>query len=609
MAKDKKEPKINPKLKIQNLWEDRINRAKKFREEWEQQFRIKLSRDYFAGKQNPGYPESEWITINKIYSHLMAQLPSLYGVDPYFYIKTKRSFSPKPDDIAAFEQKAKIRQAYLNYLKGELKLKTKARLGVQDTFFAYGVMKTHYVADEVENPDAGKKMEGDLKDVDGNPIMEPDIIPINERYSLTRIHPDDFLFSDDAGPLEDKWPWVAEKIRMPKAKAEKDRRLNQKILDSIQLGESDKDKRRNGTDPEGEKKNKQDEVYVFWEIYDLDNKQWLIIAEGADAPLKEPSSLPNGTEKHPYAVLRFTLQDDSPYPIPPVSQMLDPQKEYCLARSRLMTHRKRFNRKYEAFVQGLTDESELDKLESGVDGTIIRKQTQGPVITAIQDAPLDQQGLLEIGYLNNDLVEISGQSGEARGLADADTATQADILEKRLSMKEGDRLSLVTDWILEIAQKLDQLVQANISKDEAIKITGPQGEFWELVKATDYEEIDGEFEYSVNVGATFPQLPHIERAQWLSFLNLLASFPHLLLQKHLMKRMAEMHHLEDEAMIDELYKLGQQIMSGQLPMPGNAKSQPGQSVEQPGAATGGAALGFLGGLAGGGGAAKRDGTG
>ena len=137
MAKDKKEPKINPKLKIQNLWEDRINRAKKFREEWEQQFRIKLSRDYFAGKQNPGYPESEWITINKIYSHLMAQLPSLYGVDPYFYIKTKRSFSPKPDDIAAFEQKAKIRQAYLNYLKGELKLKTKARLGVQDTFFAY----------------------------------------------------------------------------------------------------------------------------------------------------------------------------------------------------------------------------------------------------------------------------------------------------------------------------------------------------------------------------------------------------------------------------------------------------------------------------------------
>jgi len=260
-------------------------------------------------------------------------------------------------------------------------------------------------------------------------------------------------------------------------------------------------------------------------------------------------------------------------------------------------------------MQGLEDDSELSKLETGEDGTIIRKQTGSAVVTPIQDAPLDQMNYAEINLLNNDLVEVFGTPNEARGIAGANSATQADILDKRLNIREGDRMSLVTDWITKIAKKLDQLVQANISKDEAVRVTGPQGEFWEMIRSEDYQEIEGEFEYSVNVGATFPQLPQIERAQWMSFLTLLSNFPHLLLQKHLMKRMAEMHHLEDEAMIEELFQLGQQIMSGRLPMPGQTGSQAGQSVTLPGTAQGGMAGGLLGGLMNGGGAQARDGLG
>ncbi|MDD5189460.1 MAG: hypothetical protein PHE50_00275 [Dehalococcoidales bacterium] len=591
---------------LQNLWEERINKAKKKREEeWEKVFRVKLARDYFAGKQNPGYPDDEWITINKIYSHLMAELPSLYSVDPYFYIKTKRSFSPDPKDIAVFEEKAKIRQSYLNYLKGELEMKTKCRLGIQDAQFAFGVVKTHYYVEEKENPDADNEMESEygkkLKDEDGNPLREPKTVPIKERYCLTRVHPDDFLWSAESSTLEDKWPWIAERIRMTKDEAKEDKRLNQKILDSIQPGEVKKDSF--STD---DNKVKEDEPYIFWEIYDLKKKQWLILAENADGLLKEPDSLPKGTECHPYSVLRFTLQDNTPYPIPPVSQMIDPQKEYCLARSRFMTHRKRFNRKYEAFVSGLVDETELEKLESGEDGTIIRKQTQGPVITPVIDAPLDQTGWQEIMALNNDIIEASGYSGESRGLATADSATQADILEKRLNIREGDRLGLVTEWILDIARKLDQLVQANISKDEAIRITGPEGEFWKMVRSQDYEEIEGEFEYSINIGATSPQLPQLERAQFIALLQLFANFPQLLLNRTLTKRVMAMHNFDDEVAIEELRKMAEQMMQGSLPMPGQSGSQPG-SPGQPGAGTTGAALGALGGLFNGGGSIARDG--
>ena len=81
-------------------------------------------------------------------------------------------------------------------------------------------------------------------------------------------------------------------------------------------------------------------------ILKIAKKHNLIIVEDAPKPVMMPSPCPAGTEKHPYSILRFALRENSPYPIPMVSQALDVQKELNLARSRIMTHRKRFNRKY-----------------------------------------------------------------------------------------------------------------------------------------------------------------------------------------------------------------------------------------------------------------------
>ncbi|HEU4340468.1 MAG TPA: hypothetical protein VFU31_02745, partial [Candidatus Binatia bacterium] len=103
---------------LQKAWEERIQRAKKCREKWAEEFKIQMGRDYFEGRQNPGYPGDEWITVNKIYSHLQAQLPLLYSMDHYFYVKLKKSYSIEPNEIAMMEKKGKTRQAMLNYLKG-----------------------------------------------------------------------------------------------------------------------------------------------------------------------------------------------------------------------------------------------------------------------------------------------------------------------------------------------------------------------------------------------------------------------------------------------------------------------------------------------------------
>lgn len=588
--------------KTQKTWQEKIERAVKKREEWANQFHVKLARDYFEGKQNPGYPQEEWITINKIYSHLQAILPSLYSIDPYFYVKTKKSYQPDPNQIAAFDQKGKIRQDYLNYLKGELELKQKARLCIQDAHFAYGVAKIHFKSDQKENPDYGsaiKSGEKDMTDEKGNPVMEPKYIPINERYVVTRVHPDDFIWDEDAGTLPDKWGWVAERTKLTKEEAKADPRFTPSFLKNVKP-----QSRKDDLPPiSGDKEPEDRSVYILWEVYNLRNKKWMCLVEDAQELLQDWEDLPPGVENHCYAILRFTLRDNSPYPIPPISQAIDPQKEYGLARSRILTHRKRFNRKYEAVIERLADESELSKLENGDDGTII-KVIQLGAIAPINDAPLDPNSTYaELVALNNDLVEVFGSGDEARGIASADSATQADIIDDRMKVKEGDKLSIVTDFIVDIARKLDQLVQKHITKDEAVRVTGPQGEYWSVVKESDYEAIEGEFEYSVNVGASTPRIPQLERAQWTAFMNqVVVPMPHILTAPHFMKKMAEMYGIEDEVMLEELRQIGLKMMSGQMPMPGQTGSQAGQSEMNPAAIIGGLANGILGGNANGGGA-------
>lgn len=562
-------------ITAQKTWEDRINRAKAVRANWKKKFRVDLGCEYFEGAQNPGYPEEEWITINKIYSHVKAQLPALYGADPYFYVKLKRSFTPDPMAIALYEQRAKIRQSYLNYLKDELKLKSEVRLCIQDAFFRYGVIKVHFRADEQKNPDAGNPITGEdeLPMVDENTgelIMEPETIPVNERYCIDRIHPDDFLWDEDAGPSDKSWKWQAQRIVMTLDEARKNPLFSKaalKELEGKEAGSDEEQKTRTERKKGGDIPAKTDNInpekpeekvtnVTMWEIYEWQKGTWTVIAEGGKTPLVNDQKVPPGIEKSPFEVLRFTLRDDSPYPIPPVSMGLDPQKEFNLSRSRILTHRKRFNRKYQA--TGQWDETELSKLTTGDDGTVIKSDVPGSEVKPIQDAPLDQWNYHEVNLLNNDLIELlGGSSDESRGIAGADSATQASILDKRLDMKEGDSMSMVVDFAKGIARKLDQLVQAHITGDEAVRIAGPEGEFWQVVKSDDYQEINGEFEYDVNVGATIPKMPQMERASLMAFLQVVSTFPMLATDKAVLKRILEMHHMEGDSIVDGLMRIAE----------------------------------------------------
>jgi len=572
--------------------------GEKCQKEWREHFNVELARSYFEGRQKPDHvPQSEWISLNMIYAHLLAQLPALYALDPYFYVNLTKSYVLNPMMMAQWEMNAEIRQSLLNYVKKEQDLKTKARLSIQDAHFAYGVMKTHYVADIKDNPKAGQPVVDEMGEPqtteDGEPLVHPDTYPANGRYQLTRVHPDNLIFPADCGPLEDDWPWLCERVPSTIADLNGDKRYNKKAVRELII-KMKSEKKKDTID---------DEPVNLYEIYNITTNEFIVISHMTKIPLIDKQPIPAGIEKHPYAILRFTFRDNSAYPIPPMSQGIDPQREYNELRSKILVHRKRFNRKYEAFVQGFEDpDTELSKLETGEDGTVLRTMSPGQVVRSISDAPLDPQNYQDLALLKNDMNELLGSTDSARGVSGADSATEASIMDKRLDIKEGDRQSIVVDWLNVIAKKLDQLAQFHLDQEMAVKVKGPEGEKWVAIKPENYEEIQGEYDYTVDVGSMQPRLPSVERAQWIAFMSqVVIPMPVILTKPKMMERMAKMFGIEDKAMIDELMQTGQEIMQSQGAAVNNPGSQAGVPQENPVGAIMGQQNGMLGGNVNGGG--------
>lgn len=598
------------------VWRQRIRRAKEardlfFRGELDEEGNVLTPGVDFAvavyrGKSKPRWwPSGDpWVHVGKLKSAVRAAVPSLLYSDPKFRLfPATREIDQAGQDISY--QRAVAKQMWLNHIWREANGNIHARVGISNAFFSLGAMKCGYRCDFEDDKDRGVFARDDLGNYvigeDGDPVLErgkyltrrgerirdefgvPVLHPgriTKEKFWVEVTDPEMLLFDVESGPDFFQHRFLIEERVLPLSQVKNDPRYSRAVRDRLTATEtagSSQDSgrefaRRTGALPASTEASKDEERVRFYDIYDFENDRLMALPEDDDAEFLLDDVMPAGMEHGPERFLKFTEDIGAEwYPIPDAIDMALVNQEYNITRSQMMVHRGHTKTRY-LELPGVFDradsnaEEEREKWATGGDATLIKVNDAN----GIQPAPkaqLDASFMQAIPNIQLDFNDVAGMPGEARGVADADTATQASILASGAELRNNDRRdNQVQVWLCEIARALLISGQANADRDSVVmqKIIEATGvaPFDDRVRTP--EEMLGEYEVTVEIGSTLPKSDPRTRAQISEFMTTVAQNPWIGGVKGLTRRWLDSINLDPE-IAEELAMLAEQAQAAQNP--------------------------------------------
>ena len=510
-----------------NIWKNRVGWSRENRKNALDAY--ETYKFYFMGEQWETLTRtalSDVIMINLIFAHIRSTLPMLYFQNPHYYVRPKR---------AEFKTSAEIAEWVLNYFCDKGKIKREIRLATLDALLMIGIVKDGYNPVFITNPKKGQRVIAGI-DENGNEILvvdpetnemivEPDELLYSEDFFSKRVSPKNMLFDPEKKNFLDDMNWIGEEIiqRLDDVKTNEYFKNRDKVKESHFAT----DKQYYGMQSQTEVKDDLKRVKLI-HIYDFKDESFKIYAEGQqnqDLGFLFEDNIPDGINYHPYSILKFHEIPDEFFPLSEVKLLKPIQDEINKARSILMIHAKRFLRKYEFETGYFADEEEKEKFKEPEDGMLV-EVNRGALgkLQPIQDATVDPALYEHMGRLLADFWMVAGRTEQERGIVERrKTMFESSQIEKYGQLRSQDAISLVEDFAKDIAKKkLDQL-QANLRVPVAIEIAGEIGKYWE--EGLTKENIYGDFDLQIDIGATTPKVPEVEREQLVKFLDLISSIP------------------------------------------------------------------------------------
>lgn len=529
---------------------EKLRLATTYHNKWWNRFRCSESIKYYEGAQWAGYStyfrtDYRPAVVNLVFSTIEVQLPSLLFSQPIFNVTAKKSLG----DVESTSRKTQLQEAALNtFVTDQDNLfAEEIEDAIIDAYFAFGMLEVGFDANYIINPNAAKpyvRKDGTLiQDAEGKDIIQPDEIPEYEKVFVKRIHPAQFRVGGmDARYLE-RCNWVAyyEYVDVLDLKANKALKNVDKLTFTGSRSEEFDSAYETRSD-ELDKLCESGDVIKIWHYWDLRRREFTLFSEIFPEDL-----LKNKFGALPLFVLKFHNRRRGFYPIPPVSQWLNPQDDLNEANEQVRVHRKRSSRKY-LFRKGSLDSDAADKLMFGPDGTYEFTE-QDPETCAAQ---------LPLGQLDNSVNDsivlskdnfnvVSGTRSEARGEMDSTTATQATIADERSRIRESKPKNQVAVWLNKIARAI-MVRQQQLTLPFWIKVQNtPQESLLGNVQETKqyYEEISGldiedlDFEVAIKVTSMSPVDNQDAKNRFLEFMAIINNYPQIALSPLLIREAAE----------------------------------------------------------------------
>jgi len=585
--------------------------------------------DFYVGKQNPGFtwdweiddwdygdPTEKRIVVNRILAVLASQNAQIMWQIPWFNLHARRA-SGLGDD----EQREAAEHA-LNYVLQAPKnnFLLHARLTLLMAHFGVGFLKHTYVPDLGIDPEKDKPEqlgevayevdpltgEERIEFVGGTPKLRADGTPIRRgrtKFVVDNRNPADYFRTDwvhfldmridpeGANDLQEhqkigeRMSWTLEEFEAVEFFEHK-----KEITNALRFVDRDGLSRNTRARLEGSNAafNPAEPLTLtpndrhlsrIWgtQIWDLKKREIRYIVDGFDK-LVGKMPFPPYIETSPYSDCKIHEVPGEYWPITEIEAARPLALGYNEMWSGLLTHFRRFKRKYISRF-GMLDESEKAKLADPDDGVVVEfRKGNRTDIGALEDAPLDPAIYRMMARFIDDMSEILGNSPEARGIADSDTATQAAIIERSGTARDNDKRATVARCLERHAKITLDSMQYNMDERMQVNITGPRGTAFE--GRLSRLQIQGDFKTRIDLTELEPHDLAAERQELGNIVSLLG--PAAFLAPTFSKRFFTAHRFNDPQMVVEFQQVAAMLVGQQEgPGPGSqgGPKQTGQGPE------------------------------
>jgi hypothetical protein len=574
-------------------WFERITPAEKARDAWATKFQTDLLERYWEGFQwgaMPAEDSERKYTINMVYAAMEAAKPSLLFRTPTVKMTPRPT---KADDLGStIREQAEFCQDTVQTFLDDRRVNFQAEteLALHEAYFRFGIVEVGYTADWIDNPHAGKPvLKGDsndpLLDEQSKPIEQPTrvIKEGSETLYVKRIPASTFLVSvssknslaDNDWVAYHEWHYVEDVKRHP----------DYKNTESLSATGVISDRLRNVEALSPEELERRHGMVRLWKLWDLRTKKRYVLAEGHPKFLQD--GIPYTTL--PFAVLKFHERLNQFYPLPPVYNWKSPQDEVNETREMQRVHRRRFTRRY-TMRDGVFDPTEIEKLESGEDGVYaVHKGAPGEQpLVPVPDAPLDGAVWNNLAAGKEDFTQVSLSSGETRGLPQAATATQANIVNTQQQIRQSAERTRVAAWLADIARIMLETVREKMAlpfwiqkhvditspaaAEEAIEVTA----LWQQITTDQLGELD--FDIAIELASMSPVTQDAQKASWIEMLTAItnpAVIRYLAISPYMLRRtlhLAGIRNATDVKAIEEAIQAG--FLQEQMAMMAQQGSSP-----------------------------------
>ena len=541
------------------IWDERITAGNKYHEKWETLFKCPHLEDYYEGMQ--WAEQTDQYVINKIYENIQIKLDEFIPTFPKFTLGPKPGNSDFDMDTAVLS--SQLKQDVLNTLISNDNhfYQSEIKAAYKDHFFRFGVYEVGYAAEWILNPHADKALLNTDTDKDANvrnvkTRKEPELLPIQERVYFKHIPAKTFrVFGMDHKYLAqcDSFGYY-EYVHKEDLLGIKKLLNRQKIVAAgTTVG------KKNETGYESSEAQGLNLVKI-WHIWDNKAKERLIIL---DDPI---------TTIYVKAYTRQCVFDYRPdtrvrvsgfYPIPPVFNWLSSQNELNETREQLKKHRRRFTRKFQ-IIEGMIDDVELEKFESGDDGSLVKVKREN-AISPIADAPIGIALNTSIATSAADLNEISGISANDRQIADRTTATESNIIAQRANVRQVAERDRVTKWLcsggreilLIVRDKFILGVWAELTTDSKETLLGEVQQSQPAYKFVTSEDLKDGYDFRIDIDVSSMSVSAQTEAKqsFMEFLAIIAQYPAIAMSPTLVREAAFRVGYRNEKVIKEMQKM------------------------------------------------------